>query len=440
MIFSIIGALICLFGLINYKKGFFVFLLFKTILVPNINIISLPSLPMVTLELFLSIYFFVLYCIHGKKYSSAKISFPYSVPAVFLMMSWFMSSIFSVAGFKAEITRVISMSLSEILIILIIWQLVETDSDFFWIIKWLTFIIIITCIYGIFEYITKQNPVLNYEISLVSDVSKITNWNMYGETIRGYRVQSFFDHAIGAGLNWSLYIIWIYTASVKFSCKIPNVPVAFFASVLCLPCIILSNSRAPIVFLFINFICLFNPKNKKMMFFIILSAFVLVIVSPLLFKYQYNFASIFNQKIQRAVGGSTIAMRFEQLDACIEIWKRSPIFGMGAKFIDYMELKWVLVLRGMESIWFVALVEYGLFGVLAYLIRALFEIVLIPKYFKSREAFVLAISYWITYTLTSLPGFLTYLYYIIMFFYIKKSIVYVRIKKYKSFFPVKIMF
>ena len=64
--FLIIAALLILYSLKNYKQGFFLFLAFRLFLNNNINLINLPGVPLLTLEVFMSI-FFALLCNQKKK-------------------------------------------------------------------------------------------------------------------------------------------------------------------------------------------------------------------------------------------------------------------------------------------------------------------------------------------------------------------------------------
>ena len=67
--FLIIAALLILYSLKNYKQGFFLFLAFRLFLNNNINLINLPGVPLLTLEVFMSIFFALLYVIKRKRYS-----------------------------------------------------------------------------------------------------------------------------------------------------------------------------------------------------------------------------------------------------------------------------------------------------------------------------------------------------------------------------------
>ena len=55
MIFSIIGFLILVYGIKDFKKSFEIYLVYKLILVTNITLISMPGIPLLTVENDLSI-------------------------------------------------------------------------------------------------------------------------------------------------------------------------------------------------------------------------------------------------------------------------------------------------------------------------------------------------------------------------------------------------
>ena len=61
MIFLIIGLLIIFIAFRNYKKGFYYFLFYKVCLVTNITVISVPGLPLLTLDVFMTLVFIVLF-------------------------------------------------------------------------------------------------------------------------------------------------------------------------------------------------------------------------------------------------------------------------------------------------------------------------------------------------------------------------------------------
>lgn len=77
MIFTVIGILILLYGFYDLKKGFLAFLVFKIILVPNITLVSLPGVPLLTLDMFLTMAYFGLFMVRRKNMSYTRVQFPY---------------------------------------------------------------------------------------------------------------------------------------------------------------------------------------------------------------------------------------------------------------------------------------------------------------------------------------------------------------------------
>jgi hypothetical protein len=68
--------------------------------------------------------------------------------------------------------------------------------------------------------------------------------------------------------------------------------------------------------------------------------------------------------------------------------------------------------------------KHGLVGVLAYVYMIFYSLIKVPKEYKSKQVFFISLAYWGTYTLTSTPYFRIYLYYLALFYFIKKSEVY----------------
>ena len=100
--FLIIAALLILYSLKNYKQGFFLFLAFRLFLNNNINLINLPGVPLLTLEVFMSIFFALLYVIKRKRYSRVITTSPLPFNKVFIwvLLSYVVSSFISIAGIQ----------------------------------------------------------------------------------------------------------------------------------------------------------------------------------------------------------------------------------------------------------------------------------------------------------------------------------------------------
>ena len=79
------------------------------------------------------------------------------------------------------------------------------------------------------------------------------------------------------------------------------------------------------------------------------------------------------------------------------------------------------MLYGMESIWLLVIVQYGVVGVIVYLFYAAWSLFYVPIKYKSLPIFFLALAYWVTYTATSVPGLKMHLFFLIVFYFIKTS-------------------
>lgn len=419
MIFLIIGLIIIFIGTRNFKKGFYYFLFFKVCLVTNITVLSIPGIPLLTLDMFLTAIFLLLYFAKRQKMQLEYVSFPYSKPFKWMTISYFLSTLFAYIGFVGAFSQYIGQILTEFVFAWLMWKIIDKE-DIGYIIKGLAFMFLLSCIYAFYEKFTQTNPIQNYELTLVNDASRAINFLVTDDINRGYRVQSFFEHAIGAGVNWGMFIVLYFTLTTIYKYKLKS-KLCLITAIICIPCVFFANARGPLVFLMVGALSLFDLKNKNFYKLVFASVILLVVVSPLLSDYFDNLLSIFDSKAQEKVGGSNAEMRFEQLDAAIELMKQSPLFGLGYKFMNVLHTNLVSRLLGLESIWFRVLTQFGLFGVFVNLIFLYYSIIKIPRHYKSRPILFFSLSYWITASLTSLPGMLMYLYYLISIIFIKQS-------------------
>ena len=421
MIFLVVGLIILIYGIIRPRRGFMIYLVFRMFLNSNITLISQPGMPTLTLSFFLDLSFVAVYLLYGKRFKN-KNRFPFTAAFILIAISWILSSVFSLAGFKAEITRVAVNIVSELVLVFLIWRIIETEKDFNCIFDLITVVILFSTLYGILELILQYNPLANYEAGLMRDAQKAINYTYDINSARGYRIKSIFFHAIGAGMNWGLYLSYFVYALLNDKYRIIKKPIIAITAVLCAICIFLTKSRAPLLFVFITCVGNMNFKKKKSWEVSIIIICVFVFVSPFLIDKLDILFSIFDKGLQKKVGGSNSAMRLDQLEAAYLIMKESPIFGLGIKYQDILKNSpLVSRLKGSESVWFSILPSYGFAGVFMELFLIWKTIFGVRGKYNSKEALFLAVSYWGVYTLTSVPGFLTYLYYLLLFYFLKGS-------------------
>ena len=437
MIFTFIGISIILYSLFNFKKGFSLYLCYKLILVTNITLISKPGLPLLTLEMAMTLIYAFLFFLYGRRYQFAHIKFPFALPFGLYAGALIISSIFSIAGLGAELSNIVKQLLENIIIIWMAWQTFETKDDFFFIFKIITLIIFFSCVYGIVEYCIKRNPLTEYEATLNSNADKLIDWTYSATSGRGYRINSIFEHAMGAGVNWSIYSVFVFALIQKKTLKGSQMVMPLITAILCIPCILLTNSRSPVLFFIISVLSVINFRSKKFLPSIcILLAGIIIIVPFLPEQVSTLLKSFFSSETANSLGGSSIAMRFDQFGAAFELMSMAPLFGLGPGFHDVMNNELVRRLLGSESIWLQVMPQLGLVGLMVYIFQVVYFIFIIPKRFKSRQLFFIALAYWVTYTITSLPGFESILFYLFIFYFIKTSSRYKRSAKERKVYGV----
>ena len=272
------------------------------------------------------------------------------------------------------------------------------------------------------------NPLSNYEATLNKDPNRTLNYSYGIDGARGYHAKSIFEHAIGAGMIWSLYSSFVFMSTIAYGEKLRFQLLAYITAFLCIPLIMLTKQRSGMLFLIILAFTFIKPKKKRTYYFIIPAIIGLALFYDQIIGNIQLLLSIFNSNLQNKVSGSSLSMRFEQLGASFEIMLRSPIWGLGSKYRNVLSDYTISLLRGVESIWFLVIPCYGIIGIISYMNYVIWSIYKIPRYFKTRNLVWLMTGYWIVNSISSLPGFKTYLLFLVVTYIIKKSNVYNRLE------------
>lgn len=422
MIFTIISIAILLYGCVNFKKGLMIFAIYQifwyTTQIANISGLSLNT------TILLTVGFSFLYLINKKKYNGAKVKFPFRVPFLLIIFSYILTCVFALSGFGTEFSRALSRIMREYIFVWILWDTIETESDFRYIFKGITIVMLFGCLYGLFEYAIHYNPILEYKVVLSSG-----NINLYDISgLRGYRLTSFFEHPLGAGMTFGLYAIFVFIIWINGKGKNTKKYLAIFTAFLCLLCVFLTKMRSGILFtliLAISFVSLENLKRRRFYYIII----ALIMASPILYLAIGQNISIildlFTRDTSSSIGGSSLLMRLDQFNAIANIMKMSPIAGLGETFRGYItRSSYTDAALGYESLWFEQATMHGVVGLISTVIMIYYSVIKIPKKYRARSACVFAIAYWLVYTFTSIPSFRVVLFYLAEFYFIKTSEVY----------------
>lgn len=430
MIFIIIGIVVLYVGYRDFRLGFFTFLTYKLFLNQNISLIDIPGMPLLTLDMFMTIAYLYMYYKKRKFLEGmgnvCKVPFPLYGVCVLLVCSWGVSSVFSLVGFVGSISSLMRQITNEVLIVWLIWKCVNSQEDYRILIKLFTFVFLFATLYMFFEKSIQYNPIINYEVSLMKNSEKALSYIYDIGSARGYRASSIFFHCIGAGMNFVLYFLLVFFSLFLLKRDIPLKNVTIITATLCIPCIFMTSSRSPIVFFLISLLGVVNFSNYKFWLYSLVGLIILFFVLPYFHQYDEIIASIFSDKAQDNVGGSNADMREEQFLAAWTIMSQNPLLGLGFKYETILNSVYISELLGRESVWFWVLPQFGLFGAISYLIYAFFCIYTIPHHYHSRSAMFLSLAYWITTTITSVPGFCLCLYYFVYFYIIKNTAVFVK--------------
>ena len=414
------GLVILIYGLYDFKKAFLLFMLYQIFWYSGAQLIHVRGLPTITQGLMMWIGFTILFLLNKKKYTACKEPFPYAGPLILVAVSSILTCFVAVAGFGKEITRAVNLILQNVVVVWIAWNVIETKEDFKFLFRGFTVIFFAAALYGLWEYMTRDNGLVAHKLTLTADAFNLYDMN----GARGYRVMSFFEHPIGAGMTMGLYVVFLFTALIRYRERLPFQRLAILTAFLCLPCLVLTKMRASLFFTVIASLGFVDFRKRRFYKVMILGVLVGACAVPFLSDYRDLFFSLFSKAAQSNVGGSTSSQRFGQLRAVFELMKLSPVGGLGEKFGDYIENEYTAAALGYESLWFEQMARHGIVGVLSYLVLIYDSVVIIPARYRSKPLLFISLSFWLTYSLTSIPSFRWMIYYLVLFYYIKKSDVY----------------
>lgn len=426
MIFQLIAFIIILYSFKNFKKAFLLFLLYDLFLNTNINFLSIPGVPILTVEdvliMVFAAEFFIKYGTNkGGPYVQTRNNFPFKTPFIILTISWTISTIFALVGFAGAVSAYVKQILEYVIMTYLMWRIINDKRDLVFLLRGFTFLFLLCGIYELYEIATQSNPLADYETSLVQDQTRAIDFGNYEEDEgRGFRAKSVFAHPIGSGINFGLYIITSLFFLMKAKINIKTNKLLVLATcLLSLACIIMTKSRGPYLFLMIGVFSFINLKSGKFYRYAFLMVLALIVILPYFSDQLDIFKSLFSADAQEKVGGSDANMRFEQLTVAIGIMSMSPIYGLGFKFLNEMSTAVTMGLLGGESVWFQVLPQFGILGILAYLFMIYWTVVKLPKKYKNASIFFIGMAYWLVVSMTSVPGMQIYLYYLALILVIK---------------------
>ena len=328
--------------------------------------------PAITIDLLLNVFFvFMYYTKYKNIVKSSKEPF-FKQSFVWMIISLMISTIVAVLGGNTSaITMGIRTILSQYVFIFIFWHVCNTEKQLLYFSKCIIVAFTIVLVYGLFEYITNSNPILNIIHANIPDA--YADDKLYISdleyTLRGgrARLQSLFYITILYGISSVLFVFYVITVFRKQKDFEINKQYMYFLVACGLFACYLSNSKTPIIAIPIIFLPYIFKRKYSIFILIILAYFIF---NPNLFNSLLsNVVNInaFDVNNDDPNAGSTVAMRLIQLEISFNAFMQSPIWGNGLRYSGYLASTSAgAELLGAESCWFKLLIEQGVLGILAF--------------------------------------------------------------------------
>lgn len=365
--------------------------------------------PAVSVTFALNIFFIILFIYRYKNKDFFK-KFPLQNEFLLILFTYLLSTIFSQIPFGNTILGTIQLLVNDYIIIIVIWFTIRNIRQVRLLVKTLNIIILLASIYGIIAFIADQNPIIEFEMSLLpANLEKMTIANA---TVRGLKAQSFFLSPTNFGVYIALF--WLVGVMIKSKYKVfYNFSTKYFIvlTILIIISTTLTKTRTSIFsFLVLALPFLFKKSfiQSKYSYPLFLALFCSIpIISTYISPYV---VSIFDADSSQ-VAGSSLNMRLNQLSIIWNEFIRNPISGLGIGSMVLVKAK-NYEIYGAESIWFWILLERGIIGLISYI--WVFISIIKKLSTKTTKLYLfLATAYWIILqTMTTTIGVSIYWYFL----------------------------
>lgn len=388
----------------DFRKAFLIYIFLKIFLNTNINLVNMPGVPLLTLELFCNISFTAYFFISKKELLYTKCIFPLKNAFIIVISSILLSTVFSTVGFSTAITRAIQEIVNSYVLVYVLWYVIRDISDIRFLLKGMVFVFLFLGIYGFYERFTGLNPIMEYERSINALGANVIDWT-YGDSRLGLgRVQSVILHPIGYGLYLAVFMSFILYIATKYK-KVLNLPWYSIVSVvlLCFVNLFFTNSRSPLIYFTIAIVPVFSLKNR----YALPMMGIILLAIPLCFSfiqpYIENVISLLDPTHKsEAVGGSSGEMRIGQFVAAFKLMIQSPLIGLGIKSADSLT-GGETGLLGLESVWLRLMIERGILGLFSH-VFLIFSIFNLGKGTIKHFVWFSVFAWLILTSITSIPG------------------------------------
>lgn len=360
---------ISIYACFDIKKAILIWLPFKLLF--NDQIAVRYNSPGMSLVIAVDIALFIILIFKSNSKKLYKGKYPLLEPLVLYLISYGISTLFSIASFQASIIATVKYFASTFGVVYMAHRAFKSIKDIrFFTIGCIIVTILITLL-ALSENILKTNLWLDF-VYFNSPYDPESNRMFYtpGFIEMRYglvRSRSFFSFHIPFGfacvcLFWYLF----YQYKVKVSLVSKSYLVISF--VLLFAGVFMSNSKQAYLGLVLVVLSLLPPKQlfKPGIIMPVLFAMIaVIIIAP---DYLNNFLSLTDAEVAAEGGGSTIELRKNQYAIATKMFLMRPIFGNGVASMGVLKnMSNFGGILGAESAWLKILPERGLLGGVTYI-------------------------------------------------------------------------
>ena len=369
-LFSLAVILISLF---RFDVAISLFICVKIFVPKALNLYDFPGFPVISYDRFILFALILVFAVKLIKYKSCRLhvkEFPLHRAMIGLALSALISTIFSVSSMTVGINRLISTVIEGYVMLVMVWFSFRHKDQIMKTYKWILFLLFLTTIYGLINYVTKENGFITWLMDKMEDSDKtlLFSYDMASERfgITG-RVQSIFMHPMVFGL----YLVFFSSVTLLLLINKKKQDKIFYGVLLVFFAIniFFTNSRTPLIALIMVLLTILYYLKKLKPVLIVTSV---VVIGYLLISEENNvvlrlFKSIvFFWIPDDDVGGSSLEMRYLQLLYALALFSQSPVTGLGLGAMRDL-INDGSDLLGGESILFWILVEQGIIGLIFFL-------------------------------------------------------------------------
>lgn len=374
----IVFILIVLYSLYDTRKAIILWMPVRLLF--NAQIALRYTTPAMSLDIGVMLWLLLLYMVkcYGKENTYHLNKEKGFITPIFLafLLSFCVSFPFSINFSMPVITKTIKFFVMSFGYVFIFQKALNTAKDIRYFLMTTGIVILLIILLGIYQFITKDNPFLDY-VYMNSPHDDTTEGRMYYSppwVVDEYRLRygmirccSFFSFHVPFG---TACVMLLFLVGFLMKNRILTFSKIYLNVAMILLCVgvVISNTKQAYVGLVVLFFCFFKIQDIFNWHILILLV-TLVIIGIYMPELYNNYISLFDQDLAEEGGGSTVAMRQEQYAVAFKMFGMNPIFGNGPFSLG--TLKYLRVdfgdIRGAESVFLSILPERGLIGVIVYL-------------------------------------------------------------------------